>query len=271
MEIKTNIELLNEISVKLGGKSDASVLVEGLNNIANALGDTDPDQMVTVSQALETILDHMDGGGGSSYADYLNTVFTTSSGIPNVDLDFEIKTGQFLGVCFLNGNHVKITGTVTEIPSNQSFSDYVKIFDLPTITKIGTSVGTGGSANTEVMYMPKVTTVGSNFFTGGITKASLVKVVIGNPAINTGNSYRNTPALKALVIPTETVQSLGNTSGFEKSGIYINADGYIYVPRSLVNSYKTATNWSNYASKFRAIEDYPLINAPTTWLPSEGN
>lgn len=66
MEIKTNIELLNEISAKLGGKSDASVLVEGLNNIANALGDTDPDQMVTVSQALETVLDHMDGGGGGS-------------------------------------------------------------------------------------------------------------------------------------------------------------------------------------------------------------
>ena len=64
MEIKTNIELLNEISAKLGGKSDASVLVEGLNNIANALGDTDPDQVVTVSQALETVLDHMDGGGG---------------------------------------------------------------------------------------------------------------------------------------------------------------------------------------------------------------
>ena len=62
--IKTNIELLNEISAKLGGKSDASVLVEGLNNIANALGDTDPDQMVTVPQALETVLDHMDGGGG---------------------------------------------------------------------------------------------------------------------------------------------------------------------------------------------------------------
>ena len=35
--------------------------------------------------------------------------------------------------------------------------------------------------------------------------------------------------------------------------------GYIYVPRSLVDSYKAATNWSTYANQFRAIEDYPEI------------
>jgi hypothetical protein len=35
--------------------------------------------------------------------------------------------------------------------------------------------------------------------------------------------------------------------------------GYIYVPSALVNSYKTASGWSTYASQFRAIEDYPDI------------
>ena len=62
--IKTNIQLLNEISAKVGGKSDASVLVEALNNIANALGDTKADEMVTVPQALQTVLEYIDGGGG---------------------------------------------------------------------------------------------------------------------------------------------------------------------------------------------------------------
>lgn len=36
-------------------------------------------------------------------------------------------------------------------------------------------------------------------------------------------------------------------------------DGYIYVPSALVDSYKSATNWSKYADQIRAIEDYPDI------------
>jgi hypothetical protein len=35
--------------------------------------------------------------------------------------------------------------------------------------------------------------------------------------------------------------------------------GYIYVPATLIDSYKSATNWSTYAAQFRAIEDYPEI------------
>lgn len=34
---------------------------------------------------------------------------------------------------------------------------------------------------------------------------------------------------------------------------------YFYVPKALLENYKEATNWSNYANRFRAIEDYPEI------------
>jgi hypothetical protein len=34
-------------------------------------------------------------------------------------------------------------------------------------------------------------------------------------------------------------------------------DGYIYVPKALIEDYKVATNWSTFADQFRAIEDYP--------------
>jgi len=62
--MKTNVQILNEISAKLGGKADASVKVEALNNIANALGDNEPDRMVTISEALSDILEYVGGGGG---------------------------------------------------------------------------------------------------------------------------------------------------------------------------------------------------------------
>lgn len=35
--------------------------------------------------------------------------------------------------------------------------------------------------------------------------------------------------------------------------------GYVYVPRALVDEYKKATNWTVIADRFRAIEDYPDI------------
>jgi hypothetical protein len=38
-----------------------------------------------------------------------------------------------------------------------------------------------------------------------------------------------------------------------------NGEGYIYVPASMVDSYKSASNWSTYAAQIRAIEDYPEI------------
>lgn len=35
--------------------------------------------------------------------------------------------------------------------------------------------------------------------------------------------------------------------------------GYIYVPASMADSYKTATNWAVFAEQIRAIEDYPEV------------
>ena len=34
-------------------------------------------------------------------------------------------------------------------------------------------------------------------------------------------------------------------------------DGYIYVPDALVDSYKTATNWSTYADQIKPLSELP--------------
>ena len=39
--------------------------------------------------------------------------------------------------------------------------------------------------------------------------------------------------------------------------------GYIYVPSSLVNTYKTATNWSTFADQIVSIDEYPKITFGT--------
>ena len=52
-----------------------------------------------------------------------------------------------------------------------------------------------------------------------------------------------------------TVHSTYNPDGLK--------DGYIYVPASLIDSYKAATNWSTFATQFRALEDYTVDGTTT--------
>ena len=66
------------------------------------------------------------------------------------------------------------------------------------------------------------------------------------------------PALEALILRGNIVVKLTATDALTGSGI-ANGTGYIYVPSALVDSYKTASNWSTYAAQIRAIEDYPEI------------
>lgn len=40
-------------------------------------------------------------------------------------------------------------------------------------------------------------------------------------------------------------------------------DGYIYVPRNMVDTLKSATNWSTYADQIRALEDYTVDGTTT--------
>lgn len=86
-----------------------------------------------------------------------------------------------------------------------------------------------------------------------------------------GGHFNYCTHLKALILAgDEAVCTLSNTNSFDYSPIkgyfatnisstdtrYKRDDGYIYVPRALLEDYKVAPNWSTYAHKFRAIEDY---------------
>lgn len=72
-------------------------------------------------------------------------------------------------------------------------------------------------------------------------------------------------ALETIIIRCETgvpqaYDNLGLNSTLIASGT-----GYIYVPQATIESFRSATNWSDYADKMRAIEDYPDICA----IPAE--
>ena len=69
-------------------------------------------------------------------------------------------------------------------------------------------------------------------------------------------------ALKSLIIRQFGSSYALNTDSLQNSGI-ANGTGYIYVPRAMVDTLKSATNWSTYASQIRALEDYTIDGTTT--------
>lgn len=204
-------------------------------------------------------------GGGGDAQEYLDNIITATTTTNFVNTT---ATGNNL-VLDLPFQNIKITGAFTGTGNNRSIgSATTGVVDLPNLTAIGISAWCNNPVNASCIYVPRATTIGSNFMTG-TSKPNLVKLVIGtNPFNNTNQSLRGTPNLKALVIKCSSVPSLASTNPVTNSGIGQNSDAYIYVPSALLSSFQTATNWSTFSSKFRAIESYPLIDAPDTYVYS---
>lgn len=81
-------------------------------------------------------------------------------------------------------------------------------------------------------------------------------------SINGTMAFFNCKVLAALILRSATLCTLKNKAAFDGSSIK-NGTGYIYVPAALVDTYKSATNWSNFAAQFRALEDYTVDGTTT--------
>ena len=99
--------------------------------------------------------------------------------------------------------------------------------------------------------------------------ASLTIVDLSAVASIGNYAFRNCVRLKTLILRnTETICTLGPNYPFESTPIK-GGSGYIYVPRKFLNDtdstmdYRRATNWSKYAARFRALEDYTVDGTTT--------
>ena len=71
----------------------------------------------------------------------------------------------------------------------------------------------------------------------------------------------NTDSLVALALRFDSV-FYNDISNMNRNNIY-KGICYVYVPRALIDSYKSATNWSAYPDQFRALEDYTVDGTVT--------
>ena len=113
--------------------------------------------------------------------------------------------------------------------------------------------------NIKSVVLPNVTSLKQNTFR---QCTQLEKVDFSSLTSIETYAFHGASALKALIIRTNAVCTLVNTTAFVGTPIW-DVAGYIYVPASLVDEYKQATNWTRFADGIRAIEDYPEITGET--------
>lgn len=130
---------------------------------------------------------------------------------------------------------------------NQAFQNCLKLEDvsIPLVATVGTSAFSACNQKLTRLDLPSVTTIDASAFNNCY---SLMTVILRS---NTVASLKNTNAFVGCYHFLGTTNATYNPNGLK--------DGYIYVPKALVDSYKAATNWSTYANQIRAIEDYPDI------------
>lgn len=131
----------------------------------------------------------------------------------------------------------------------------LEVLDLPLVTDTGSN---GIRTNTKMVTvnLAKCTRVNTN---GLAENSALIRLDLPVCATINATGFSGCSSLEILILrKSDKAVSLGNTSAFNNTPI-ANGTGYVYVPAALVESYKSATNWSTYASQIRAIEDYPEI------------
>ena len=123
-----------------------------------------------------------------------------------------------------------------------------------TVTIIG-KYGLAGCTKLTSVVLPAVRIMDGHSMNGC---SELIKADFSNLQTIRYSTFYINNKLVTLIIRTQVVAKLDKTSAFTGTPI-ASGTGYVYVPSALVDSYKSATNWSTYANQIRAIEDYPDI------------
>ena len=130
----------------------------------------------------------------------------------------------------------------------------LRSIDLPNATEIGTYFGYS-CLNLMSVKLPKASALNNYSF----QSSSGIQIVDLPMAESIANyCFRYCTNLKAVVLrKIDSICTLGGSGAFAGSTI-ASGNGYIYVPSTLIEDYKAATNWSKYSGKFRALESYTV-------------
>lgn len=144
---------------------------------------------------------------------------------------------------------------------NNTYKMAFKSINLPKCTAIPAST-LSYCPNVTELVLPECKSVGNSSLTNW-TNLQYVDLPKCTSIVNYG--LRNNGKLATLILRSETMCALSN---YALNGTAIwNGKGFVYVPRTLIENYKVATNWKTIygknANTFRALEDYTVDSTLT--------
>ena len=154
-----------------------------------------------------------------------------------------------------------LTGIADAIRGKTGGTDPVAVSDMAAQIE-GIQAGGGGDDVLDALIDRSITEISSSSATsiGNSAFYDCSSLTTANfpAATSIGSSaFNSCSALKSLLLRGNDVCALSNKNAFSSTKIS-SGTGYIYVPSSLIEQYKAATNWSAYSAQFRALEDYTV-------------
>jgi hypothetical protein len=158
---------------------------------------------------------------------------------------YKVRDGAFNGCSQLTSIHLPVATSI----GNHAFAGCSSLtsISLPSAESIGDTAFAGCTQLTAVS-LPAVKSTGFAVF---MNCSQLTSVSLPAATSIDGGTFHQCPNLTTII--------LGNTSGVATLSVayaFTNTpNAIVYVPDELVDSYKSATNWSNYASRIKGISE----------------
>lgn len=164
----------------------------------------------------------------------------------------EEELGAFLGDTMTELNNSVVTSLRTRICQ---YATHLVTVNLPNVTTMSTYAFYGCTALVTI-HLPKATSIPSQSL---YNCTKLKHADFGQAGSIAAQAFNACTSLTELILrKTGSICTLSNVNAINNTAIG-KGTGYVYVPAALVDSYKTANNWSTFADQIRAIEDYPEI------------
>jgi hypothetical protein len=111
--------------------------------------------------------------------------------------------------------------------------------------------------------LPSATAVGTQAF--GFCQSLAIADFGGTPGATGGldnGAFTSDSALSTLILRCDSTVWPSHNAALSGTAI-ANGSGHIYVPAKILDQYKTTSPWSNYAERFRVLEDYTVDGTST--------
>lgn len=129
---------------------------------------------------------------------------------------------------------------------------------LPKLKTLGTGVFRGCNLH-KILDLGEITSIeDSTYYEGTFYQNKKLKAVIFPLSISYigNNNFVGCTSIKAFIVKALTPPTASSSIFHDTNSTFV-----IYVPDASVEAYKTATNWSSYASRIKGISELPSDNA----------